>query len=339
MERCYIDSVDPNEVMDRITRDPDGALKHDHLVLGDETLLVRRVCDALKEAVRQTDVAGLNLLSLAGKGASTAEVLQALRTPPMMAPRRLVLVTRADQLKGIDALSDYLKDPVPTSTLVLQATKLDGRSKFSRLAQKHMTVVHCHPPKARDMGPFVRAEAKRLGHTLPPDAVASLSTYLGTDLSAVADALERLSLFVGAGNAITADAVDACVSGTTTQTIWDLVDAIGTDRRAQAMIALHRLLAQGEPALRVLSMIARQWRMLDRAKHALDAGAAPKEAAKQAGAPPFKAQALVRVCQNLTRSKISHGYRVIHRADGELKGCSTAPDAALMQRLVMDLHH
>src|SRR5690606_14901870 len=131
-------------------------------------------------------------------------------------------------------------------------------------------------------------EAKARGHALGLDATRALLDALGDDLGALDDALERLSLFVGEGQPIELPAIEACVTRARAETIWALVDGVSARDARQTVAAASSLLADRQAPLYILSMVARQLRQVAKMREGLANGMGPEEAARAAGAPPFK---------------------------------------------------
>jgi DNA polymerase-3 subunit delta len=218
--------------------------------------------------------------------------------------------------------------------LVLTADKLDGRSRFTKRAKKQGYLVDASPLRPNELRGFVREEAKRRGLTLRADAGAALVDALGSDLPAIDDALERLSLYMGDARTVELDAVERCVTRVATESIWALVDGMGARDRVKTLSAARSLLSAGEPPLRLLAMVTRQLRMLTHAHDALKAGAPPEQAARQAGAPPFKARELANAARRLDAHRIKRAFGLLADADIALKSSRQPPDTILESALL-----
>jgi len=81
-----------------------------------------------------------------------ASIIAAVRTLPMMVPRRVVTVLQAETLlapkrdseaatRALEELEAIVKHPEAQTTLVLVVTALDKRSRMFRLLQKQATIV------------------------------------------------------------------------------------------------------------------------------------------------------------------------------------------------------
>ncbi|MDH3624516.1 MAG: DNA polymerase III subunit delta [Myxococcales bacterium] len=313
-----------------------GSLEPIYLLVGAERLLVERAVDAVRRAVDQTGTAGFNVDLFDGKGLEAATVISAARTLPMMADKRFVLVRHVDAMTPTEqsSLAEYLGDPNDLTTLVLTADKLDGRGKLAKIAKKGGWLIDAKPLRGRELRAFVRGEATTRGHNIAPQAIETLLDAVGNDLAAIDDATERLSLFVGPGQRIDADAVMTCVTRIRVESIWSLVDAIGLKDRRKGMAAAQSLLADREPPLRLLAMVARQLRIVARMREALSEGLRPEEAARRAGAPPFKAADLTASARQFTAHTLGQAFAIISQTDMALKSSKRPPDVVLHQAVL-----
>src|SRR5690606_37383588 len=119
-----------------------------------------------------------------------------------------------------DELAQYAADPVPSTLMVLVATKLNANRKLMRAAKKQGFLVSCAPLARRDLPRWIQQRAGELGHRLEPGVADALAELVGPELGPVADALDRLSLYVGSGVAIDHDALAAVVTRVRQETVW-----------------------------------------------------------------------------------------------------------------------
>jgi len=317
-------------------RAAEGSLDPVYVLVGSERLLVERAVDAVRRAVDSMGAAGFNVEIFDGKGLEATRAISAARTLPMMADKRFVLVRRFDAMTPTEQnqLAEYLSDPSDTACLVMTADKLDGRSKLGKTAKKKGCLVDAKPLRGRELREFIRAEATSREHNIAPQAIEALLDAVGDDLAAIDDAMERLSLFVGAGQRIDADAVMQCVTRIRVESIWSLVDAIGLKDRRKGVAAAQSLLDDREPPLRLLAMVARQLRIVARMREGLSEGLRPQEAAKRAGAPPFKAGDLTESARRFTAASLGDAFAQIAEADRALKGSKRPPDVILQDAVL-----
>ncbi len=308
------------------------------VLTGSERVSIERTIAALKKATLGDGPTGFNDDLFQGQGLSAQTVINASRTLPMMAASRFVLVRNADAMLNTeqDALCHYVAKPSPETCLILVAGKIDGRTKLAKVARDLGALHECEPPRPGDVPDLARKEARVRGHALSPEAADALSEALGPDVAGLSDALDRLSLFVGEARPIEAEHVAACVAHARTESIWSLVDAVSARDAATALTAASSLLADREPPLRILALVARQLRTVARMRSALAGGLRPQEAAQKAGAPPFKARDLAAAAQRFDEAQLSQAFRLVAEADLALKG-SKVPDSRVLELMLLRL--
>jgi len=259
----------------------------------------------------------------------------------MMAQRRWVLVRGLERWDGneqeLEQLSRYLEESNVSTVLVLAAQKLDMRRKFCARARKEGLVVECESPKAAMLAAFVQSAAKARGNTMARSTCELLATVIGADLAQLDDAVERLSLFVGNGHEIDEDAVGSCFDIVQPATVWDLVNAVGSRDAGAALAALSRVLSSDESEIRLLSLLAWSARQLLRFGAARQQGLPTAEAAKAAGAPPFKAAELEQQMRRVSSADLLAWLEALARADLDLKGGSKRTPQAVLEEAILTL--
>lgn len=288
-----------------------------------------------------------NLDTFAGREASLPRVLDAAQTLPAFAPRRLVMVRQAEALlegrgaseAALEGLLRYLSNPSPTTTLVFVADKFDGRSKVYKALRKEGFAVRFESPAERDMPRLLTARAEAMGKALESDAVLALVSGVGADLGAAVQALEQLVLYVGPENddPIRAEDVDAVVSPVREESVFQLIDALADGDQDKVSQGLYRILVtQREPPLRLLALVARQYRNLIRAKAALEAGLPERELPSLLGVPPFAADKVRAQAKKGSLGRFARSLASVSTTDRALKGGTLDPYLAV-ERLALAL--
>jgi len=306
------------------------------VLVGTEGFLIERAVKLLRKATVGDGPRGFNDDLFHGAGLQGGKVVAAARTLPMMASARFVLVRgvhdapQAEQ----DALAGYVAEPSPSTCFVLTAEKIDGKTKLAKAAKATGAWLSVEPLKGGLLERFATSEAKRRNHTFAGPALAALVDATGNDLAAIDDAVERLSLYVGEGNAIDRDAVEAIVTRVRVDTIWALVDAIALKKTKVALEASLSMLADREPPLRILAMVARQVRMVAKMKTALEDGLSQADAVKAAGAAPFKARELADSAKRFTDEDLRRALILLRDADVALKGSKREPEIVMEEAVL-----
>ena len=342
-----------------------GTLRPVYLVVGEERFLADRVVHALREATMKGGIAGFNEDKFTAGEATVDSILSAAKMVPMMAKRRFVMARGLERwearkaegddeddapaAKGsgegkkgakdagpLDALAEYAKAPIDSTVLVLSATKLNGQRRLMALAKKENFLVACEPVSRKELPNVVKAFAKDRGHDISFEVADHLAEIAGPELGYVADAVERLSLFVGEGKPITDDAVATMVTRVRSSTVWELLDALAKRQLDKAMATLADVVDPREGGLKLLGTVAWSVRQLVKLDAALKAGQTLDEAAKSAGVPPFRARDVQATLKSLPRGTLNLWLSLLAEADRALKS-SRRPAQAILETMIISM--
>ncbi|MGH0034336.1 MAG: DNA polymerase III subunit delta [Myxococcota bacterium] len=312
-----------------------GRIRPAYLLAGDELLLRDDALAALRAAVLEGGAEDFNLQRLAGESTRPGELEDALRTLPVMAAHRLVVLRSPEKARGaggkalLESLAEWVKGARPDATgvLVVTSERPDRRSRWVKAFADPAAEVDCKAPTdARSLARFLGEEAKRQGIALDAEAAGLLAERIGPQLLVLRQELAKASLLAGPGQPVERRHVEASTSVLAEQPIWDLTDAIGEGRVSEALGLLSRLQTGGAPAPVVLGTLAAHFRKLARVR----------SGGRVAG-PPFVVRKLERQARRFSVARLRACLGAIHQADLSIKGASTLPPERELERLVLGL--
>ena len=179
-----------------------------YVLCGEEPYYTDRVyefvaANALDDMAREFDQQVLYGRDL--QGADIAPVIGAARGFAMMGGRKVIIVREAQAVKKWEAFSAYLDNMMPRTVLVICYNgKPDKRQGVWKKAAEHPQVVWLQSDKLRDyeverwinayIADFNRQQpiANSQQLTIDPRVAPLLADHLGTDLSAIVGALQKL---------------------------------------------------------------------------------------------------------------------------------------------------
>jgi DNA polymerase-3 subunit delta len=305
-----------------------GTLRPAYLLAGEEALLREDALRALRAAAAAGAPDTFDFDRLDGARAQPGALLDALRTLPVLAPRRLVLLEEPEASRGglLDALPELLAElAAGRSVLVVSAAKADRRARWTKGFGD--AVVECSAPRrTAEIADFVRREAERQGAALERGAAELLAERAGPQLGWLRQEIAKLALLAGPGRAISRAHVAAGTQDASEAPIWDLTDAIGEGRGGDAIAALGRLLSAGAPPPVLLGSIASHLRRLLRVAHGADVPG-----------PAFVQRKLAEQARRLGAPRLRASLDAIHDTDLALKGAGALPPELALERLVLAL--
>ena len=247
---------------------PHGKLPAAIVLLGTDHYL-RGLCrNKIIEAVVPEGARDWAVTRVSSRDASWEEILALAEMRPMLAERQVLIVDGAEHVEELGdksrdlilaAIEKYLKSPAPFTVLVLEATSLDGRQKFSKLLNEKALVV------SLTIGPESAAlltmhMAKELGTEIDR-AAAFLVDIMNGEPAHIRIELEKLSTYA-LGRCIAKADVEALVVAARKNTIWQLADMLANRQRVTALESLGNLLREGEEPTSLVGVLAWRYRTL-----------------------------------------------------------------------------
>ena len=126
-------------------------------------------------------------------------------------------------------------------------------------------------PDPRALPAWIQRHAKTKGIAIAGPAVAKLAAHVGPNLRQLDNELDKLATFAD-DRAISPDDVQLLVSDAGEALIWDLTDAVSQRNGRRAMQSLYELRRGDANPFYLLTMIARQYRIMIKVKAAMASG-------------------------------------------------------------------
>jgi DNA polymerase III subunit delta len=267
------------------------------------------------------------------------EILSRVQEVPFFSDHRLVILKWADKLsaKHGEALIPYFQAPNESSTLVLSAVKLDGRTKWVQTLKSKATVIDCAPLFDNHCLGWVKQEAARLGLKLDQEAALLLKDIAAEGLYRTRRELDKLVLFVPSGQIVTGNDVAAVQGADTGASVFDLAGAIAAKNPSQALTIVEKNLESGEAPLRILGALLWQYRRLWKAKDGLARGGNESKVARTLGLSPYRQSEFFAVVQRFSLSHFAKAWQVFAETDSSLKGGAAGSPHRVFHSLVFAL--
>ncbi len=352
----------PHELRRALGKQAPGPI---YFCLGEEPYVTAQAIELLRDAaVGPEDLLNTERFEA---GAPMMSILTAAAMLPAFAERRLVVLTSAESLTADDQelLTAYINDPSPSTCFVVAAAKADQRRRLFSLLLQRATVVNCQPLLERELPSWLNGQATAMGLQLTPDVAHALIERTGASLHALTNELEKLRTYGSAraealaqtgGDAplplkppsqthvsstsvpvkIELDALTQLTAHGREHSIFELTDAVGERRLADALVLARHLLDQGEHPVGLLTMLTRHLRRLWLARCAADAGQAPAALAQRLGVMPRYAETLHRQSAGFTSRRLQRILTSCVTADAQLKG-GRLPKEQVVELLLLEV--
>ena len=312
--------------------------------------------EALTEITRNTgpdDLRDINYTSFLAEEVTPEQLNAAVFTIPFMSDFRVVVVKglltaferRGRQSSGARSnrnplgqwadLPDALGTIPPTTNL----TFVDGAllksnpmlRKLSPLSQAREFPL----PRERDMPGWIIGRAKTLGVEIEPRASATLAEAIGRQPRLIDTELRKLALYVD-GGAIREEDVRQMVAYVREANIFQAVDAVIDGRADVALRLITRIMDDGSPAAYILTMLARQVRLLLMAKDMTTRGVPREEIGRKLRLSGWVLNKTLQQERRMTQEYLAYFHERLIETDLTLK-TKPVPEQLAIEMLVADL--
>ncbi len=295
-------------------------------------------------------MAELNTSILDGAKLTVDELRHTCDAMPFMADRRLVIVRgllgrltsgRKGKKEITEQLSEYLPSlPETTRLFFVEEGDLKASHPILKLAKsmgkaQGAYVRHFKLPQDRELPAWVRRRAADKGGDLSTEAVTLLVTLVGADLRLLDQEIEKLMLYAD-GRQVTTDDVRALVSRARETSIFDLVDCVGRREPERALRLLHHMLEEGAAPLYLLTMLARQVRILIQVTELREQGLSPREMAKRLKLHPYVVEKGLAQARRFEMAQLEAAHRRVVQTDWAIK-TGEMEDVLALEMLVVAL--
>jgi DNA polymerase III subunit delta len=241
-----------------------------YLIEGTDEVLKSELAGLFADAI-EPELRAFNVERLYGTDGSLEPlaIADAVKTLPMMAPRRVVIILQAEKVltpsRESEASDDALKpllacieQPVESTTLVFVTHEpLNGTRRVTKLLKKSATRVECGSlgPTAQ-LAREIEERAVEIGVTVDRAALTRLIQVSGGDSGKLRADTERVLMFVGQGTVTAAHVEQVTERIEKSSDPWGLTNAIEAGDARTALRELRLRLDAGDNVFAMLGQIA-----------------------------------------------------------------------------------
>lgn len=289
----------------------------------------------------------LNLASFDMREVSLAEALDDAQSVPFFGDLRVVLLDNAyfltaENQRGkvehnVDALLDYLKATAEQTILVIFAPydKLDARKKVVKQLKELPGYLAFGDLTEQGLRSMVQQKLTSQGYQIEPAALGDLIRLTNMSLTQIMTELDKLMLYTIDGKMIDQAAVEALVTKTLTENIFDLIENLLQGKLTDAVRLYHELLVNGEEPLRLHGALVSQFRLLLQVKGMTLSEQGIATALK---VHPYRVKLAKRTVRRFTFEALAKAYLGLVKMETQLKSTQRDPEL-LFELFILRYQH
>ena len=298
-----------------------GEIGNCYLFYGEEKYLIDLYEDRMKEFIASKGDASMNIDVFVEKE-SVSNILNAIETVPFFSEYRLVIVKNSGLLAAgrkddSQAMAAGLKDLPEGSIILFIEENVDKRSVVYKAISQVGSCIEFKRPTENELISWVVREMKKRGVVVEKPAALYLIRVIGSGMESLFQEMAKLAAYCAdKGTATEADIDEVCTKGLELK-VFGLVDALALKDRARAVRIFENLMEAKESPILVLSLIARQFRLMLGCSQMR--GRSPSEIAVALGAPPFAISQCMRQAGNFGEDELVRAVKDCLETDVMIK--------------------
>ena len=292
-----------------------------YFIVGEEPFQAGEILLRLKTFfIKDESSREFNLESWEGEHIDAAALAASLDTLPGLFAGdsiRLVICSNFDKIPayGLELLEGYFKRPSETTCFVALASKLDKRKSWFKSLDAKAAVLEVNEPYDREWPKWHGYLEKKSGKKIDLDAWEMLVVSSNRSLSILWSEIQKAATFAGESPRVTAADVQALGASSGGTDIFALAEDVLSLRPFEAMKKFHELVRSGESEIKILSILVRQFRLVERYLEVSKKGITDSKAmGSEIGVHPFFVSKIAAQAKH-------HSVKSLHRALGQLAEC------------------
>jgi len=322
-----------------------------YLLHGEESYYIDEVTDYIEEKLLNEAEKGFNQTVLYGKDTDMATILNAAKRFPMMSEYQVVIVKEAQDLKWgkedagskeAEFVLNYFEKPLASTILVLayKYANFDKRKKIYKAISKSGLVFQSDVVRDYKIVAWIEDFIKSKGYKIDQQASALMAEYLGTDLSKIANEIEKLMLNVPKETVINTDLVQKNIGISKEYNVFELQKALAIRDvlKCNKIINYFASNPKANPTVMVLANLGGYFTKLLKYHYVPNKA----DAASALGVPPFFIKDYEMAARNYNTGKVFYVISLLREYDLKTKGLDSSGnvnDGELLKELVFKIVH
>ncbi|MBC1357711.1 DNA polymerase III subunit delta [Listeria booriae] len=302
-----------------------------YLIIGTEDYIINETKKRLVANILDTEDTDFNYANFDLDETAIEQVIEEAETIPFFGDCRLIVASNPSFLTTEKTKSkiehrtarfeDYLNEPVDYSILVIIARveKLDERKKLTKLLKKQATIVDAKRPNDAELRKWVQSAIKNNDFSMEIPAIERLMELTGGQLTTAMNELDKLMLYKLESREISVSDVESLVVRSLEQNIFLLLDKMIALDISGALSIYYDLLKQKEEPIKILALIASQFRLLTQIKLLEKQGFSQQQVAQKLKVHPFRVKIGARQAKSFSYEQLTATLERLAEMDFEMK--------------------
>ena len=319
------------------------------VVFGEEDYYRQQIVQALPEVLFKGVDSADREVQVFEKDTDLHQLSAAINTYPFFCGQSLVVLqdekllaakAESDNRKQqLDKLADILSDLPDYCTVLVNASKLDKRTKLFKALKKQGLMCECNSIKLNNLSPWLEEQAREHGAKWQFEAVGRIMEYLQpvdkVPLKLLQQEIAKLAVYAGARKLWTAEDVDTIFAALPEASSFAIINAMGKRNLAEVLGLLAAEKKKGTNVLPLCALITFKLRQMLQYLELSGRGFDYKGILAEIKLTPYVAKKLQREARGFTTKSLTHALLDLAQLNIDLR--KGGRDYARLEEILLTL--
>jgi len=312
-----------------------------YLLYGNENYLKEDISKKLRNRLIAPAYRELNYKVFYGEKLSINEVINDLKTLPMISKHKLLVIKEAEKINKNDEtkLINYFDRPSLKnnfSTLIIIYKEGKPNKELITAIKRVGIAVNFSITDKSKLALWIKSKFRQSNKKITQEALFYLQSIVGSDLGRLFNEIEKIDIYTKDQKIIEKEDVMITIGGSEAVNIFKVLDAIGDKDIKNTLDGLVKLNQGNLHHLSIFAMIYRQIKLILQTKLLLTKGFNFKEVEKKLKLPYFVVEKIIKQSKKYTFKEICKSYELLNTADLEFKDSQKEPKI-ILEELVINI--
>ncbi len=201
-----------------------------YLLMGEEPFFIDVISDYIEDKVLTEDEKEFNQTVVYGRDTDAASIVSLAKRYPMMSENQVVIVKEAQNIKDLDLLESYAKNPLKSTLLIIchKYKTVDKRKGLYKAVLKNGVVLDSKKLYDDKIPGWILTYVKRHGYIIKEPSAQLLADHLGNDLGKIVNEIKKVFISLPKGGEITPQLIEQNIGISKDFNVFELQKAFTT---------------------------------------------------------------------------------------------------------------
>lgn len=300
-------------------------------IYGEVPELIDKKTNELTQQYLQTDKDDFNFASFNLNETEISVCIEEAMTLPFFSDEKAVVIKNAyvftgekgskDVTHNLEQLQEFIEKFDGPSLVIFEVynQKLDERKKLVKTLKKHSKLIKIEQMSEEELKNWIKTSLNEQYKDIKQDALNLFIDLTGINFNLVKQELDKIILYLGDRPTITKQDVETIVNRSLEQNVFLLTDYIQQDKKPEAVNLVNDLITMKEEPIKLLALIASNFRLYYQCKILAKKGYSQQQIAKTVSVHPFRVKLALRASRQYDLRHLMQIMNACAETDYKLK--------------------